>query len=161
MTTIISIDPGTVESAYVIWDGTKLIDTGKELNEQVLFFLSHYSDILSFNKVKDTACVIEQIKSYGMVTGESIHETIFWAGRFFEKAQNLGLFADRMPRMDVKMHLCNTSRAKDGNIIQAIKDRFGDKPTKKQANPVYNDKRVADDIWQAWALAITYYDLKK
>ena len=62
-------------------------------------------------------------------------------------------------RMDVKMYLCNNTRAKDGNIRQAIIDRYpanggGKTPqigTKKHPGPLYG---VSKDVWSALAVAI-------
>jgi hypothetical protein len=60
----------------------------------------------------------------------------------------------------VKMHLCGNTRAKDGNIRQALLDRFGPGKaiacgTKKQPGPLYG---VSKDVWQALALAVTWSD---
>jgi hypothetical protein len=58
-------------------------------------------------------------------------------------------------RREVKLHLCGQARAKDSNIIQALKDRFGDKGTKNKPGLTYGMRK---DLWQAFALAVTCMD---
>ena len=60
------------------------------------------------------------------------------------------------------MYWCGQMNAKDSNIIRAIKDRFGEKGSKKNGyNPAYNDERekMKADIWQAFALGVYAYEL--
>jgi hypothetical protein len=76
------------------------------------------------------ACIIEKVKSYGMPVGAEVFETVYWSRRF---AQALGAEkVEGIPRIQVKLHLCHDSRAKDGNIRQAL--------------------------WAALALAVTWWD---
>ena len=57
-----------------------------------------------------------------MPVGAEVFETVYWSGRF---AEAYGVeHVERITRVDVKMHLCHTSRAKDGNIRQALIDRL-------------------------------------
>jgi hypothetical protein len=64
-------------------------------------------------------------------------------------------------RKDVKMNLCGQTRAKDSNIIQALVDRFAynvpnrGKGYKKSPAFFYGFK---SDIWQAFAVGVTYLD---
>ena len=95
--------------------------------------------------------VVEQIKSYGMSVSDSIFDTVFWSGRFCEACKSW----TRIPRMEVKLHICRDSRAKDGNIRQALIDRFGSPGTKKEPGLTYGLKK---DLWQAFALAVTWWD---
>jgi hypothetical protein len=151
---ILAIDPGSKESGIVIWDGYDTDAFGKiENNEMFLWLECKNLDVV----------VIEQVKSYGMAVGETVFETVYWSGRFAQFAINFGIEVDRMPRMDVKMHLCHSPRAKDSNIMQALIDRYAPntrnrgKGTKKEPGFFYGFK---SDIWAAFALAVTYYDLK-
>lgn len=145
---IIAIDPGPTQSAYILYDGKKICDKGIEDNETMLEYLHNY------NKYPQYApyLIIEKIASYGMPVGESIFETVFWTGRF---AEAYGGEAERIPRKDIKMHLCNATRAKDSNIRQALIDRFGKPGTKKNPGLTYGLKK---DMWAAFALAVTYWD---
>jgi hypothetical protein len=105
--------------------------------------------------------VIEMISSYGMPVGKEVFETVFWIGRYYELADLHLDNVDRVYRKDVKMHLCNSTRAKDGNISQALRDRFAynvpnrGKGYKKSPAFFYGFR---DDIWQAYALGVCYLD---
>jgi hypothetical protein len=63
----------------------------------------------------------------------------------------------RIYRADVKLHLCNSHRAKDKNVRQALIDLYG--PTKEAAigrkaspGPLYG---LAGDGWAALGVAVT------
>lgn len=140
---ILSIDPGTVQSAFVLWDGETILDKGIFENNDILEYLKfRIADLL----------VIEKVASYGMAVGESTFETVFWSGRF---AQAWPGRIRRTTRGDVKMHLCGSMRAKDGNVRQALIDRLGAPGTKKNPGLTYG---CSKDVWAALALAVTTYD---
>ncbi|MDP3703585.1 MAG: hypothetical protein Q8R78_04295 [Candidatus Omnitrophota bacterium] len=108
------------------------------------------------------AIVFEQIESYGMPVGREIFATVFWTGRFYQAA--LGYVQDvvQLPRRAVKLHLCQSARAKDSNVRQALIDRFGglEKARGKKASkgPLYGLKA---DEWSALAVAVTWWDLHR
>ena len=54
-------------------------------------------------------------------------------------------------RKDIKMHFCNSMRAKDKNIRQVLIDRFGAPGRKKHPGKTYEVKR---DLWSALAIAV-------
>jgi len=143
---ILSIDPGPTESAWVFWDGNRLQSFAKEPNELVI-------ERVRQAKSNTAACVIEMIASYGMPVGAEVFETVYWSGRFAEAygAEHV----HRTPRLAVKMHLCHSSRAKDGNVRQALIDRFGVPGKKASPGALYG---VSGDIWAALALAVTWWD---
>ncbi len=102
--------------------------------------------------------VIEQIESFGMAVGREVFETVFWTGRFAE-AWCPKRF-ERMPRREVKQHLCRSARATDSNIRQALIDRFGpgtDKAfgKKKAPGPLFG---ITGHKIAALAVAITWFD---
>lgn len=146
MSKILAIDPGPTESAYVVWSG-RLHRFGKLDNDDLL---EHITEGMGADM-----CVIEQVASYGMPVGAEVFETVFWSGRF---AQAFGgdRAADRLPRLKVKLHLCHDSRAKDGNIRQALIDRFGPPGVKKAPGLLYG---VSGDAWAALAVAVTWWDI--
>lgn len=147
---LLAIDPGPVQSAYVIWDGKIIFEFGLEDNETLLnlIYLPRSIPIMA----------IEQVRSYGMPVGATVFDTVFWAGRFCQAWH--GEF-HQMPRLQVKQHICHDSRAKDSNIIQALVDRFAygvrnkGKGTVKEPGFFFGFKK---DIWQAFALAVCFWD---
>ena len=145
---ILAIDPGSEQSAVIEWDGKQIISAAIMPNNELLE--SMYRGIVVGEMV------IEMIASYGMPVGATVFETVFWIGRFCEAWK--GPFT-RIYRKDVKMHLCGSTRAKDSNISQALRDRFGEKPTKLKPNPVYNGFKLKRDEWQSFALAVYFYDV--
>lgn len=145
---ILAIDPGNEQSAVVEWDGRQIVSAEILPNNELLERM--------YRGITAGDMVIEMVASYGMPVGVTVFETVFWIGRFCEAWK--GAFS-RMFRKDVKMHLCNSTRAKDSNIRQSLVDRFGDKPTKASPNPVYNGFKLKKDEWQAFALAVTWWDL--
>lgn len=155
---IIAIDPGTLESAYVILEKGKITAHFKRPN--------HHIESALGNLAKNYQLIIEEVQSYGMPVGKDVFETVYWSGRFakaYDDVCNMGMCAIRLPRRDVKLHLCGMARAKDSNIITALIDRFDPhrrygkygKGTKKKPGPLWG---FSSDEWQALALAVTYYD---
>jgi len=145
--TTFAIDPGPVESAYVIWDGERILEKGKVPSERVL-------PLIGMND-GDCRIVCEMIACYGMAVGAEVFETCVWIGRYLEKAQ--GDMA-RIKRGEVKMHLCHSMKAKDSNIRQALIDRFGAPGTKKAPGLTFG---LSGDMWAAFAVAVTYHDNNK
>ena len=156
--TVMAIDPGCTESAYVIWDGETVLDKAKLDNGHFL------REIRSTRYHRVHYVAIEQIRSYGMAVGADVFDTVFWSGRFAEAFQVYPIAWELIPRRTVKMHLCHNNAAKDANIVQALRDRFAygqpnyGKGSKKEPGFFYGFKA---DIWQAFALAVTYWDQLK
>jgi len=151
---IISIDPGNIDSAYTVIDETTLkpINKGKIDNYEMAELVREMNNSSSVENYK---LAIEMVASYGMPVGAEVFETCVWVGRFMECANCFGE-REKIYRKDEKINLCGTMKAKDSNIIQALKDRFGDKGTVKNKGWFFGFKA---DIWQAYAVGITYYDL--
>ena len=152
----IAVDPGTEQSAIVVWNGKQVLDAWIAKND---LMLSRIKTLMpAFPGHSKKYFVIEQVRCYGMTMGADMIDTVFWSGRF---AEAWGREFVLMPRMDVKMHLCHTSRAKPKNTRQAMIDRFGKPPTKKTPNEIYNGFKIATHLWSAWELAVTFYDKTK
>ena len=145
MKKIFAIDPGTKESAYVQWDGKRILDMGIRHNMEI---------IINLYQMPPMDLVVEQVRSYGMAIGATTLDTVFWSGRFCEAWPGDWSL---MPRMDVKMHLCHNSRANDSNIRQALIDRF-EPDLKPRQRPKGILKGVSKDIWAALALGVTWWD---
>lgn len=153
--TILAIDPGPTESAYVVFEQGKPVRFAKVENEAL-------KDVLwaEWNAAPypGPLLVIEQIAAMGMAVGAEVFETVFWSGRMAEQWQGYGGRWDRLKRHAVKMALCGNMRAKDANIRTALLDKYG--PGKeiavgRKANPgpLYG---MAGDCWAALALAVAY-----
>lgn len=153
MTSILAIDPGTTQSAFVRYDPSGVIIDKNKLSNGAL--LEHVGNLA---REPSVTCVIEMVASYGMAVGAEVFETVFWIGRYAERWEWLARRpAQRMFRRSVKQHLCGDSRAKDANIRQALIDRFGGKDRavgkKNNPGPLYG---VSGDVWAALAVAVTF-----
>lgn len=162
--TILAIDPGTTESAYVLYRDGNILSFGKLLNEAMLILVQSATSGAGpeFMAIEMPAC-------YGMVVGKDILETCEWVGIFrgafgrhkaykvYRKSRNTEIGIE-----GVCMHLCKNNTAKDTNVRQAILDRYPrtgggktpQKGTKAQPGPLYGVS--GDDMWSAVAVAITF-----
>lgn len=151
---LLAIDPGNELSAYVVWDGERIHDKGKVPNDYMLARLTMFQVINpDFGE-----CAIEQIAHYGtgMPAGRTVFDTCIWIGRFMQAWDDFPNGDPRLiERRKVKMHLCGNARAKDGNIRQALIDRYGEPGTKKEPGLLYG---VSADVWQALGLAVTAWE---
>ena len=153
---ILAIDPGYELSAWVLYDGTHVLEHAIEENQALLQRLT--SGAWRVGEID--AIVFESIESYGMAVGREVFETIFWTGRLFERALYRTGDVVRLARRIVKLHLCQSARAQDSNVRMALCDRFGG-PTraigkKKTPGPLYG---VKSHEWQALALGVVWWDL--
>lgn len=150
---LLAIDPGDIESALLIYDpAARRVEWWAKLaNDEAL------------GKVTTTGCdrlAVEMVASYGMPVGKTVFETCVWIGRFVERWE-ASFFDAPSPLMiyrpDAKLHICHSRRAKDGNVRQALMDRYGSTRqaaigTKAAPGPLYG---LAGDGWAALAVAIT------
>lgn len=168
---IFAIDPGNTESGYVITDmDLKPITFGKIANEKLL------------NEIRDEIhhagrhgqkiyFAVEMIASYGMPVGKEVFDTCLWIGRFLERIHAWNRYnvigqppvmPELIYRKDEKLTICSSPRANDATIRQALVDRFAPgesnygKGTKKAPGWFYGFRA---DIWQAYAVAVTYHDM--
>lgn len=148
---ILAIDPGNERSAYAVIDSEtfRIGDHGIHTNDHMLDKIVTLTDV-EFPDVQ--RLVVEMIQSFGMPVGREVFETVFWIGRFCEAS---GVDFTRIYRNDVKLHLCKSARAKDGNIRQAIIDRLGPQGVKKAPGPTYG---ISKDVWSAVAVGLTWID---
>lgn len=148
---LLAVDPGSEQSAIVELDGDHtplyhgLYDNGI------------VRDLIIRRRLRDDPpahLAIEMIASYGMPVGKEVFDTCVWIGRFIEAWS--GPFT-LVYRRDVKMFLCGNNTARDGNIRQALIDRFGGKDAaigkKKTPGPLYG---FHDDLWSALAVGVTW-----
>jgi hypothetical protein len=146
VTSILAIDPGSFQSAWLQFDGTRPGPFGITANDVLV-------RALRSGGLPDVV-VIEKIESYGMAVGAEVFDTVWWAGQFAEAVHRVPVVM--LPRRAVKLALCGDSRAKDANIRQALLDRFGGSAAvgrKAAPGPLYG---ISRDVWSALAIAVTY-----
>jgi hypothetical protein len=150
---ILGIDPGPKQSAFVNWDSEaqKIISKGISLNDDLAVSLRHALDYQV-----DRLCV-EMIASMGMPVGKEVFETVLFIGQVKEIWSRLYPLnaVHLIYRREIKIHFCQSMRAKDGNIRQALIDRLGVPGVKKSPGKLY---RVKADEWQALALCIFFQE---
>ena len=164
ITYTLGIDPGPEKSAYILLSITdnKLVDIvdknhvdNKDMKRTIL------SKHILYPKLE---IAIETIVSYGMCLGKTTINTAIWVGRYYQLVEDLGRTPTLIERPEVKLNLCHSKRAKDKNLTQALKDRFGSLGTKKKPGRLYNlkggPKGAMGHIWSALSVAITYLDLR-
>lgn len=147
--TILAIDPGPEKSSCVVWDDEAVIQSGELSNTAMLQQVDDWAH-------DGAVLAIEMVSSYGMPVGKDVFETVFWVGRFYQAWVPVIRQAPTLIyRTDVKMHLCQSMRAKDSNIRQALIDRFGAPGTKKNPGKLYG---ISKHLWSALAIAVTVAD---
>ena len=148
---LIAIDPGTTKSGVIeICDG--------RINGHIFdnSDLEQYLSDAAF--VGGHQCVLEMVACYGMPVGREVFETCVWIGRFM--AAFGPSRCDRMFRGDVKRHLCQSNKAKDTHIWQALLDRYGPGKeiavgSKKNPGPLYG---ITSHQRAALAVAVCWMD---
>lgn len=138
---IVALDPGTFETAWVTWDGKEIGYRGKFPNTDVLTALLTREPAFDLH--------IEMIGHYGtgMPAGKEVFDTCVWIGRFIQAYRGPHTLTERRA---VKLHHCGNMRAKDGNLRQALIDKYGAPGSKKKPGPTHG---LSGDLWQAFALA--------
>lgn len=154
---ILAIDPGNVESAYVIIGANRQpISFDKLRNDELLKWLCGAID------PDIQTVVIEMVASYGMAVGADVFETCVWTGRFYQALAAKSLEPSLIKRLPVKTHHCHSAKATDTNIRQALVDRFAlgqpnhGKGTKREPGWFYGFRA---DVWAAYALAVYAADV--
>lgn len=154
---LLAIDPGNERSAAVVLnDDGRPVEFWREPNDEVLrrvLAFQHLWPSHSRGKIVGHLA-IEMIASYGMPVGREVFDTCVWIGRLVQawNAPHTLVY-----RRDVKMFLCGNNTAKDGNIRQALIDRYGGKDAaignKRAPGPLYG---ISNDVWSALAVGVTW-----
>ena len=152
---LLAIDPGNIESAYVLYDSeaARPLRFAKLPNHDLLALFDEDLEIGAADSF-----AVEMIASYGMPVGAEVFETCVWIGRFVERYSREE--ATRLVyRREVKWHLCGEfyRKAKDAHVRQALLDKFG--PGRELAigkkaspGPLYG---LTGDCWAALGVAVT------
>ena len=149
---LVAVDPGCARSALV-----ELVDGRPRRrwlapNAQILAVLRHL-----WRPDPTATLVIEAMESYGKPVGREVFDTCVWAGRFCQVWGDDARVA-WLPRRQVKLALCGVSVAKDKDVAQAVRDRYGPSTavavgTTKAPGPLHGLRR---DLWAALALGLAY-----
>lgn len=154
---ILGIDPGTVQTGWVIYDTETHTVTDKGITENGELIESMTADDWNYNDV-----AIEMVASYGMPVGKETFETVYWIGRFAERAESIGKRVERYyKKTDINPAICFNSNVKDAMIRRALLDMFpktgaGSEPsigTKKQPGALYG---FNSHMYPALAVALTH-----
>lgn len=156
---LLAIDPGSTQSAYVVLDHSLRPQHFDKVDNGDLLRLFDIYDV--------DQMVIEMVGHYGsgMSAGKTVFDTCVWIGRFWQKAVGPGDVPNAPValalRKTIVTHHCGTAKAKDGNVVQALVDRFAPnernhgKGVKNAPGWFYG---FHSDLWQAYALAVYYMD---
>lgn len=145
---VIGIDPGTKQSAYVEWDGSFITGVATLPNLDVLRYL---------RTIDRRACVVfESVESYGMVTGRSVFQTIFWTGRLFQVARDTvgPTQVSRLPRRAVKKHLQLGPGAGDKEVRAALIRALPRHPEDWHG-------RIKSHQWAALGICVTWWNTER
>ena len=160
---IFAIDPGNVDSAYVLMDAETYAPRkfAKAPNAEVRQALE--DALCDFGQA--VTVVIERIASYGMAVGKEVFETCEWVGRFAECAERgYGVPVKYVYRKDEKLTICGSPKANDSNIRRALIDRFAThdfkngKGTKGNPDWFYG---FSKDVWASYACGTAFLDMQK
>jgi len=149
----IGLDPGTTKTGWVVFDPKEeaVLHAGHDPNEFVI-------NLLECGSLGDKV-IMECFAAQGMPLGESSIETVRWEGRFMERSRTE---VCRITRREVKVELCNSARAKDANIRQALVDLyahgFGNHGygTKAEPSPLYRMKGSGSHGFSALAVCTAW-----
>lgn len=156
---VVAVDPGYLQTAIIHFEVPigawcpVITQAGIYPNDEALKTLT------TFLWRKDAPLMaLEKVAMGGMTAGPETFETCVWSGRFIQ-AWLPGRYV-RIPRVNVKRHLTGRTNTKDGEVRQAIIERFGgDKATavgvKATPGPLYG---VKADVWAALAVGLTYLE---
>lgn len=144
MRKILALDPGPVNTAYVLWDGEHLWSSGNVPNEE--YFEWRFA---RWAEIEFPDCYIEKVVGMGQVAGKSLFDTSFISGRLFECwRRHRPSPAQMVSRKDVKQHF---AAANDAAVYKYLQMRFGKKFF----------KGIGEHERAAFALAVYVADARK
>ncbi len=142
---IAAIDPGTEQSALLFLndgkpEGARIYDNADLLKSARQGASWAHCDCVA----------IEMIACYGMPVGKETFETVLFIGQLKEALEARGVRVRLVYRREVKIWLCGSMKAKDGNIRQALIDKHGAPGTKANPGKLYG---IKSHLWSALAIA--------
>lgn len=156
MLTLLALDVGTTETGWCLMDFETLHPEvfGKTENNELIGMIQ---------RMPINYAVYEKFESFGMPIGQTTIDAIQWNGRFIQALKEIGVDADCVTRKDEKLILCQSMKANDATIKQALVDRFAygqknyGKGTKKDKGWFYGFRA---DVWSAYAVGVTWKEKK-
>ena len=150
---VIAIDPGPSRSGWVLLDADGNVRHACVMNNE-----EAVARLAAVQTGSHLRLAVEWISSFGMPVGSEVFDTVRWVGRF-QQAWHKPEAVMLIPRAEVKLTLCHSSRAKDPNVRQALIDLYqptggGACPqvgTAKKPGPLY---KVHTHAWAALAVAV-------
>ena len=185
---ILGIDPSNKASAFCLVElpSLKPIEFGFMEADEMLYYVENlpnsYDAHLAIEGIEnlgmtvgktvfDTCMLVGRLLERGYLAGRLNEETFYnedediygdWHYISWTDGGNDYKDIKLIYRKQEKMNLCGTMRSKDKDIRQALVERFapntpnGGKGSKGDQGWFYGFRA---DIWSAYAVAITYYDL--
>ena len=157
---ICGIDPANELTAAVICECDSMRPIWKRKAENELMLGLICENVLELeNHGHEVIIVIEGIQSYGSAIGATTIETCYWIGEMKRQFKYYDFKQDMVLRSEERSYICHTARANDAQIKNALIERFAPhdsnhgKGTVKKPGFFYGFKA---DIWQAFAVALTY-----
>lgn len=159
---ILAIDPGNKQTAFCLLSpDLRPLNFAKQENE--FAYCSMVEAVAQYELLPDNMIVvIEWMQNYGSAVGQEVFRTIEWIGVLKERFSKAKYPVAEIVRSQEKMTICHSLKANDATIRQALIDRFAygvpnyGKGSKKEPGWFYGFRA---DIWQAYAIGITYHDL--
>lgn len=152
---VIGLDPGYRQSAFVTFDGERVMDHQIADNEDIRQHLKGLR-----KHAEPAVLVIEQMQMFRSAfgVGAEVFDSVYWSGRFAEIWDPWRV--ERMLRAKVRGHL-HAIKGGDAAVRQGLIVRFGGyKETaigsKKNPGPCFG---IKSHEWSALALAVTWWDL--
>lgn len=143
---IIAVDPGPIQSAFVLWDTEKHDFFGMRMGLMDNRDWLSYKSIHSILKDVDL-CVIEMIQSYSMGVGRSTFETCAIVGRIQLHCETHNTPWKMYGRPTIKGQIGGKN---DTQIRASLRMRYGDAKKGEKL------EGVKKDIWAALALAVAF-----
>jgi hypothetical protein len=151
---ILGIDPGSEKSACVVWD-----TVSETVEAHYIVANDAIRQDIRDERIGIKAIGIERPRGFGMKAGNELFDTCEWVGRFDEVAMSSGIPPKLVGRKEIVTHLCDSPRAGDKDVRDAIIYRFGGKDkaigVKKNPGPLFGIKA---DEWSALAVCLYVAD---
>jgi len=155
---ILAIDPGTTQSAFVVYE--HLDGRVPGAIHQVMSGVMNVQMLNVLREATVDVLLVETVACYGQRVGREVFQTCIWIGRFIQEFVNAHPLVPvfHVYRKPVVRLLCNSVKARDAEVRAVLIDRFGPGKElavgkKKTPGPLYN---VKSDAWSALAVAVAY-----